>query len=94
MTPREWSTYVGAWIKRQNDADKRAISYAWLTANLARRREMPSLQALLTPPVEVEDLSAQEAERQTVMMDVIASRLKARDERWAQEAKEKAERGE
>lgn len=77
MRPREWGLLVRAHRRRRRDAQQAPIVAAWWTENLRRRKRVPALQTLLTPPkarpLHGEELDARRAE--FAEMSDLANRL-------------------
>ncbi len=86
MTPREWGRVLEAKQKHDDDATKRLITQAWMTANWSHASQMPSLESILTPPVQAVELPVEEVERQAAFMASIAQKLRERDEKLKAEA--------
>lgn len=90
MVPAEWTRRVDEYNEREERAARERITMAYMYAKLQRTDRLPPLQTLLEPPVEVVELSPEEAERQKVLMTQALSvidKIKARaEERKARKA--------
>jgi len=91
MTPLEWERFVLSYRKRDEAEAKRDIQRAWMTANWSRAKELPSLESILAPPVEVVELQDAEAARQSTFMAIVQERLRVKNERLAREKREAEE---
>ena len=75
MTPAEWTTHVEGIHWREDQEFRREVGMLWLGEHFTRSRALKPLQEYLDPVVATE-LSPEEAQRQQLLQEEVARRMK------------------
>lgn len=75
MSPAEWTRRIDAWDEREERQAKERITLAYMTAFWGRTNKLKSLEEILNPPPEAEELTDEESQRQAAMVDYAMGKL-------------------